>query len=168
MIIALIFFVLIFPVKLSLLGKLSLRSKQAFLYLLIYKFNIISIRFFINNDFIYYKINRSKPKKLNNLIPQKSSKNKRRFNFIVLQSINVHLNLQTSNPSIAPALVQSLRIISPAITHFKDIKLNLSANASFIGKSGLKLKITAFTNLFYLLISLLERIVKSIGVRKEM
>lgn len=163
MVIVLIFFiVLAFPIKLHSQGRISFSNGYIYLNLFLYKIKLLSLKIFPYRKFFYYKINRNKPKKL--LINLKNdNKAKRKFNFIILNSVKISINVKTKNPVLTTFIAQSLGIISPFFTHFKDIRVGICATTNFVFSNSIKADARGYTNLFYLLLSLIERIVKRGG-----
>ncbi len=160
MIIVLIFFVLfIFPVKLNLRAKIIPKENLVLASLSVFRLQIIKFSTFIYNKEIYYKISKGKIKKLK--INLKRNGKKHKLNFIIIKKILIDFYFGSQNMLATVLVTQFIRIFSYNFNQIKNIKINIKSYPLYnYDNFYLKANLSVYTNLSYLALSIISRIVK--------
>ena len=154
----LIFLFLIFPIKLN--TKIIVVPSQGNFCakIFLYKLQLFKICLFIYNDKLYYQFSKSKPREVEINFPFKTNK-KRKFNFIILEKIDVFSYFGVENAMFTTLINQFIRIFSKYINHINDIDINIKSYPLFKYSSFyFKANVVTNTNIIYILISLFERL----------
>lgn len=167
--IVLIFLLLFFPIRLNAKIIADVGECYACLYVFFFRIKILTLNVFSHKNNLYYKISTQKPKKIT-FYPNFSNKSKNKFNFLIINKINARILLGSTNVLLATAITQLIRIFSVINTQINPKKVNIKTYCKYYTDDlQFLILIKTFTNVFYVLLSLLEKLFKrrKINAKKQ-
>ena len=158
--IVLIFLLLFFPIRLNAKIFADVGECYACLYVFFFRIKILTLNVFSHKNNLYYKISTQKPKSIN-FYPDFNKKSKNRFNFLIINKINARILLGSTNILPATAITQLIRIFSAINTQINHKKINIKTYCKYYTDDlQFSIIIKTFTNVFYVLLSLFEKLFK--------
>lgn len=158
MIIVLIFLLLLLPIKLNMKIIFVPTQNNFHVKIFLYKLQLFKIYFFLYNDKLYYQFSKSKPRELKIDFPFNTTQ-KRKFNFVILEKIDVFSYFGVENAMLTVLINQFIRIFFQNFNHINDISINIKSYPVFkCTNFYLKSNVIVNTNIIYILISLFERL----------